>query len=56
MQNSDYLRLFLDEAEEIIDRLTGNLVLLEKHPEEPRIINEVFRDAHTIKEIGRAHV
>ncbi|MBS3949130.1 MAG: Hpt domain-containing protein, partial [Peptococcaceae bacterium] len=49
MQNSDYLRLFLDEAEEIIDRLTGNLVLLEKYPEEPRIINEVFRDAHTVK-------
>ena len=49
MQNSDYLRLFLDEAEEIIDRLTGNLVLLEKHPGEPRIINEVFRDAHTVK-------
>lgn len=49
MQNSDYLRLFLDEAEEIIDRLSGNLVLLEKHPGEPRIINEVFRDAHTVK-------
>ncbi|MDP3486474.1 MAG: chemotaxis protein CheA [Bacillota bacterium] len=49
MQNSDYLRLFLDEAEEIINRLTGNLVLLEKNPEEPRIINEVFRDAHTVK-------
>jgi len=49
MQNSDYLRLFLDEAEEIIDRLAGNLVLLEKHPEDTRIINEVFRDAHTVK-------
>lgn len=49
MQNSDYLRLFLDEAEEIIDRLASNLVLLEKYPDEQRIINEVFRDAHTIK-------
>jgi two-component system chemotaxis sensor kinase CheA len=47
--NSDYLRLFLDEAEEFIDRLALNLVALEKHPTDAGIINEVFRDAHTIK-------
>jgi len=49
MVSKEYLRLFLDEAEEIVDRLALNLILLEKHPEEQRIINEVFRDAHTIK-------
>lgn len=49
MQNSDYLRLFLDEAEEIIDRLSANMVMLEKHPQDQRLINEVFRDAHTVK-------
>lgn len=49
MVNNDYLRLFLDEAEEILDRLALNLVLLEKQPTDISIINEVFRDAHTIK-------
>jgi len=47
--NNDYLRLFLDEAEEIVDRLALNMVLLEKTPSDAGIINEVFRDAHTIK-------
>jgi len=47
--NNDYLRLFLDEAEEFVDRLALNLVALEKHPADAGIINEVFRDAHTIK-------
>jgi two-component system chemotaxis sensor kinase CheA len=47
--NNDYLRLFLDEAEEVVDRLALNLVALEKHPADTGIINEVFRDAHTIK-------
>lgn len=49
MVNNDYLRLFLDEAEEFVDRLALNLVALEKHPADAGIINEVFRDAHTIK-------
>ncbi|MBT9176082.1 MAG: Chemotaxis protein CheA [Firmicutes bacterium] len=49
MVNNNYLRLFLDEAEEIVDRLALNLVSFEKHPSDTGLINEVFRDAHTIK-------
>ncbi|MBT9156449.1 MAG: Chemotaxis protein CheA [Firmicutes bacterium] len=49
MVNNDYLRLFLDEAEEIVDRLALNLVSFEKHPSDTDLLNEVFRDAHTIK-------
>lgn len=49
MVNNDYLRLFLDEAEEIVDRLALNLVSFEKHPSDTGLLNEVFRDAHTIK-------
>jgi len=49
VKNSEFFNLFLDEACEIIDRLGNNLVELEKYTNNTRLINEVFRDAHTMK-------
>jgi len=49
MKNNEYLQLFLDETEEMVDRLATNLVSLEKKPSHHELIAVVFRDAHTIK-------
>jgi len=49
MKNNEYLQLFLDETEEMLDRLATNLVSLEKSPSDHELIAVVFRDAHTIK-------
>lgn len=49
MKNNEYLHLFLDETEENVDRLAVSLVALEKQPNDKPLINDVFRDAHTIK-------
>ena len=49
MKNNEYLQLFLDETEEMVDRLATNLVSLEKKPSDHELIAVVFRDAHTIK-------
>ncbi|MBT9158189.1 MAG: Chemotaxis protein CheA [Firmicutes bacterium] len=49
MKKNEYLHLFLDETEENVDRLAVSLVALEKQPNDKSLINDVFRDAHTIK-------
>jgi len=49
VKNNEYLHLFLDETEENVDRLAVSLVALEKQPNDKPLINDVFRDAHTIK-------
>jgi len=49
MLNNEYLRLFLDETQEMLDRLATGLVNLERSPGDRELVNEVFRDAHTIK-------
>lgn len=40
---------FLIEADELISSLDNNLVKLESNPEDPDLLNEIFRAAHTIK-------
>jgi len=49
MIDEKYLELFLDEANEHIDDLNRSLLELEQDPNNPEIINEIFRVAHTLK-------
>lgn len=43
------LKDFLDESQEHIDSLNLGLTLLEEKPQDAEIINEIFRNAHTLK-------
>ena len=45
----DIVEDFLVEADELIESLDANLVRLEATPEDPDLLNEIFRAAHTIK-------
>ncbi|MEM1331208.1 MAG: chemotaxis protein CheA [Planctomycetota bacterium] len=40
---------FLTESGELLDQLEGDLVELESRPEDPDLLNQVFRALHTIK-------
>ncbi len=44
-----YLGVYLDEAEQNITRFNDDLVILEKNPVDPDLINDLFRIIHTIK-------
>ncbi|MGB9661447.1 MAG: chemotaxis protein CheW [Moorellaceae bacterium] len=46
---SQYLSLFLDEAEEQLQQLDEAIVLLEQDPENRELLNRIFRVAHTLK-------
>ena len=52
MSNNQYLELFLEESQEHIQNINRNLLLLEQHPGDSEVINEVFRSAHTLKGIA----
>ncbi len=49
MDVSQYMDLFLAEAKEHLDSLNENLLALEKEPGDMRVLNEIFRSAHTLK-------
>jgi len=50
MANSDqFLEEFLLEAEEIFDQLDQAFVLLEKNPEDKKLVGNIFRALHTLK-------
>jgi two-component system chemotaxis sensor kinase CheA len=40
---------FVVEAEELVEKLDGDFVTLEKQPDDGELLNEVFRTAHTLK-------
>src|SRR5690606_5950653 len=46
---SQYLNIFLDEAEEQIQILDETLVLLEQEGDDKELLNKIFRAAHTLK-------
>ncbi|WP_028307530.1 chemotaxis protein CheA [Desulfitibacter alkalitolerans] len=46
---SQYLNIFLDEADEQIQLMDENILLLEKNRDDLDILNLIFRAAHTIK-------
>lgn len=49
MDMSDLLGLFLEEAEEQLQRLDQGILHLEKEPSDLGVLNEIFRAAHTVK-------
>lgn len=49
MNLEDYLGMFLEESEENMALLNNQLLALENHPDDPAIIQEIFRAAHTLK-------
>ncbi|WP_034552195.1 chemotaxis protein CheA [Carnobacterium funditum] len=48
-ENSKYLELFFEEADEHLQSLNEQVLELEKHPEQSEIVDVMFRSAHTIK-------
>jgi len=47
--NDEILQDFLVEAGEIVDHLDGQLVDLERNPDDTELLNAIFRGFHTIK-------
>ncbi|SEQ57658.1 two-component system, chemotaxis family, sensor kinase CheA [Virgibacillus subterraneus] len=49
MDTTQYLDVFIDESTEHLEELYKQLLELEKNPEDKKIIDEIFRAAHTLK-------
>lgn len=49
MDTRQYKELFISEAKEILTHLNKRLVDLEKQPQNKECLNEIFRQAHTLK-------
>lgn len=49
MDISQYLEIFIEESKEHLQSLNESLLELEKNTDNPELINEVFRVAHTLK-------
>lgn len=51
---SEYQQLFLSEARELINSANNVLVSLEKDPANPALLQELFRQSHTLKSIAQS--
>ncbi len=49
MDMNQYMEIFIEEAQEHLQNLNQCLLSLETNPKDAKIINEIFRSAHTIK-------
>ncbi len=49
MSSSEYLRMFLAESRENLQRLNLALIRLEEAPDDRETVDEIFRIAHTLK-------
>jgi len=47
--DSEVLSYFIPEAEEYVERLEASLLRLDKDPQNKELINQLFRNAHTLK-------
>ncbi len=47
--SAEDIKVFLDEAEEMLQNMEGGIVRLEKESDNPEVIQEIFRAAHTLK-------
>ncbi len=54
MNVSEYKQLFLSEAREILNSLNNVLVELEKEPSNAALLNELFRQSHTLKSMAQS--
>ena len=51
---SEYLGVFLDEADEQVDTLDQGLLRLEKEPGDQDLLQAIFRAAHSLKSASAA--
>ena len=49
METNQYMEMFLDESREHLQSLNDGLLSLENDPEDLTVLNEIFRNAHTLK-------
>lgn len=49
VEMSQYLEVFIEESKEHLQACNEHLLELEKDPENLKIVNEIFRAAHTLK-------
>lgn len=49
MEMGQYLEIFIEESKEHLQSCNEQLLLLEKSPQDIKIVNEIFRSAHTLK-------
>ncbi|GLB59328.1 chemotaxis protein CheA [Cytobacillus sp. NCCP-133] len=49
MEMNQYLEVFIEESKEHLQACNEQLLELEKNPEDIKIVNEIFRSAHTLK-------
>lgn len=47
--SAEDIKVFLDEAEEMLQNMEGGILRLEKESENPEVLAEIFRAAHTLK-------
>lgn len=49
MDTNQYMEMFLDESHEHLQSLNEGLLSLEENSEDVAVVNEIFRNAHTLK-------
>ena len=49
METNQYMEMFLDESHEHLQSLNDGLLGLEDNAEDLSVLNEIFRNAHTLK-------
>lgn len=49
MDSNELLEIYFTEAEDLLQRIEKNLLALEESPDDPGLIQEVFRAVHTMK-------
>ncbi|MGE7917880.1 chemotaxis protein CheW [Viridibacillus sp. NPDC093762] len=49
MDTNQYLEVFIDESKEHLQSCSESLLELEKNPNDLAIVNDIFRNAHTLK-------
>ena len=49
MDTNQYMDMFLDESHEHLQSLNEGLLSLEENSEDVSVVNDIFRNAHTLK-------
>ncbi len=51
-QQSDYLKIFIQESDELLQQMNQNLLALEREPQNAQALHAIFRSAHTLKSMS----
>lgn len=49
MESNELLEIYFSEVEDLLQRIEKNLLALEEAPDDPALVQEVFRAVHTMK-------